>query len=100
MQADKLRLEELFNNLISNAIKFTENGSIIIELAKIDSNFFKISVSDNYISNIVYAANGSDVDSTIINGLPIMLNKELINIDKEKILEEAEICAKNLTSGI
>ena len=52
----------------------------------------------NYISNIVYAAKGNDVESTIINGLPIMINKEFINIDKNKILEEAEICAKNLTT--
>ena len=53
----------------------------------------------NYVSNIIYSANGNDVDTTIIDGIPIMLEKEFMTINTEKILEEAEICAKNLTSN-
>lgn len=53
----------------------------------------------NYVSNIIYSANGNDVDTTIIDGIPIMLEKEFMKIDAGKILEEAEVCAKNLTSN-
>ena len=95
------------NSTINGAASLQrENDLGSIELGKkadiiiLDCNKSHLVPNHSYISNIVYAANGNDVDSTIINGLPIMLNKELINIDKNKILEEAEIVAKNLTSGV
>jgi 5-methylthioadenosine/S-adenosylhomocysteine deaminase len=37
-------------------------------------------------SHIVYAANGSDVDTVLINGKVVMKNRRLLTIDEEKIL--------------
>jgi len=44
----------------------------------------------NIISNIVYAANGSDCHSLIINGQMIMRNRQILTLNEEKILEEVE----------
>jgi len=43
--ADKARVVEILNNLISNAVKYTERGSITIE-NRFDDNFVEISVID------------------------------------------------------
>jgi len=45
IDADDTRLKEIMNNLLTNAIKFTEKGSITIS-AKNSGNFIEISVAD------------------------------------------------------
>ncbi|WP_455141552.1 amidohydrolase [Candidatus Hodarchaeum mangrovi] len=44
----------------------------------------------NVISNIVYAANGSDCHSLIVNGQILMHNRQTLTLNQEKILEEVE----------
>ncbi|UCG03257.1 MAG: amidohydrolase [Candidatus Heimdallarchaeota archaeon] len=44
----------------------------------------------NIISNIVYAANGSDVHSLIVNGKLLMNNRQISTLNETKILEETE----------
>jgi len=53
----------------------------------------------NLVSHAVYAAKGSDVCTTIVNGKPLMLDTEFLTLDLRKTLEDAEKCAKNLTSA-
>ncbi len=50
VQADRLRLGELLNNLVSNAVKYTpnENGTITIDAVK-DKDLITVSVKDNGI---------------------------------------------------
>ncbi len=43
--ADKARIVEVLNNLISNAIKYTENGGVGI-ITRYDDDFVRVSVSD------------------------------------------------------
>lgn len=50
----------------------------------------------NIISHIVYAANGFNVNDVIINGKLIMHNKKFLEIDEEKIYEEAEKAKEEL----
>jgi len=52
----------------------------------------------NLVSHIVYAAHGSDVCTTIVNGKPLMLDHTFLTLDYEKTLETAEKYAKELTS--
>jgi len=52
----------------------------------------------NLVSHIVYAARGSDVCTTIVNGKPIMIDHAFLTLDYEKTLEIAEKYAKELTS--
>jgi 5-methylthioadenosine/S-adenosylhomocysteine deaminase len=40
-------------------------------------------------SHLVFAANGSCVDTTIINGQIVMENRQLTTIDEEQVLREA-----------
>jgi PAS domain S-box-containing protein len=46
---DSVRLRQIFVNLVSNAIKFTENGSIEIEVKEISSERLEITVIDTGI---------------------------------------------------
>lgn len=46
---DVIRLKQIFNNLISNAIKFTTQGEIKIKAEKIAENKFSFSVNDTGI---------------------------------------------------
>jgi signal transduction histidine kinase len=50
VHANKLRLEELINNLVTNAVKYTpkEDGVVIIDAEK-EKNFITVSVKDNGI---------------------------------------------------
>jgi signal transduction histidine kinase len=49
VKVDKLRFEELFDNLVSNAIKYSPNGGIITIDAKEDKDFITISIKDSGI---------------------------------------------------
>ncbi len=49
IQADKLKIHELFDNLISNSIKYSPEKSIIRIKAEESENFVKISIKDNGI---------------------------------------------------
>ena len=44
----------------------------------------------NPISHLVYAANGSDVDTVIVNGKIVMENREVKTIDETWVMKEAE----------
>jgi len=46
VKADKLRLEELFDNLIGNSVKYSPNGGNITIDAKDDGKFVVVSVKD------------------------------------------------------
>jgi 5-methylthioadenosine/S-adenosylhomocysteine deaminase len=50
------------------------------------------------ISHLVYAVRGTDVCTTIVNGTPLMLEKEFLTIDMEKTLENSKKIASELTS--
>jgi len=50
------------------------------------------------ISHLVYAVRGTDVCTTIVNGTPLMLEKEFLTIDVEKTLEHSKKIASELTS--
>ncbi|MEA2113063.1 MAG: amidohydrolase [Patescibacteria group bacterium] len=48
----------------------------------------------NLVSNIVYAAKGSDVETVIINGKIIMENRKIKGVDEKKVLRKIEKIAK------
>ena len=50
------------------------------------------------LSQLVYATKGTDVCTTIVNGRPLMIEKEFLTIDLEKTLEDAQKTAQELTS--
>lgn len=47
-------------------------------------------------ANIVYSANGADVDTVIIDGKLIMQNRKMINIDEKETMKQVKKIAKRL----
>jgi 5-methylthioadenosine/S-adenosylhomocysteine deaminase len=43
----------------------------------------------NIYSHLVYSAGGSEVDTVIINGKLVMENREMLNIDEDEIIDQA-----------
>ena len=79
-----------------------ELGSIEVgkkaDVIMIDLNKPHLTPRHDLVSHLVYAARGSDVSTTIVDGKPLMLNKEFLTMDYEKTMENAERCAKELIS--
>ena len=53
----------------------------------------------NPYSQLVYAARGSDVITTIVNGKILMENRKLITLDVDKIMDDVRALAKEIAAG-
>jgi len=53
-------------------------------------------------SNLVYSASGADVDTTIVDGRILMQGSQLLTLDEDRVLREAERRATSLVerSGV
>jgi 5-methylthioadenosine/S-adenosylhomocysteine deaminase len=51
------------------------------------------------VKNLVYSATSTCVDTVIINGKTVMMERKLLTLDEEKIVEEAEKQAWRLLEG-
>jgi len=98
VKADKLRIEEVINNLLINAVKYTKNKAEIIIDAKENKKFVTISIRDNGIGmtpkqlkdvfNEFYKSDKSRSDFNSIGlGLPIC--KRIIERHGGKIWAES-----------
>lgn len=47
-------------------------------------------------TNIVYSANGADVDSVMIDGNLIMQNRKMINLNEKEVMRQVKKIAKRL----
>ena len=47
-------------------------------------------------ANIVYSANGADVDTAIIDGKLIMQNRKMLNVDEKEVIKQVKKVAKRL----
>ncbi len=50
-----------------------------------DPNLIPIHGKETVVSDLVYSANGYNVDTTIVNGKPLMVNREFKNLNREEI---------------
>jgi len=53
-----------------------------------DPNMIPIHQKETVVSDLVYSANGQNVDTTIVEGKPLMVNRRFTALDPEKIGEE------------
>ncbi|AMD16576.1 N-ethylammeline chlorohydrolase [Methanobrevibacter sp. YE315] len=82
-----------------------EIGSIEVgkkaDIILIDTNSANmVPDSSSLSSNIIYSANGSNVDTTICNGKILMENKKLTVLDEEEIYNKARQAIKELKEAI
>jgi len=49
------------------------------------------------VAQMVYSARGSDVDTVIIDGRPVMENRKMLTVDEETVRNEVERRAEKLT---
>lgn len=98
---DVIRLKQIFNNLISNAIKFTTQGEIKISTEKIAENKFKFSVTDTgmgisekqqpFLFQPFMQADASTSRRFGGTGLGLTICKQLVELMKGEIGVESEI---------
>ncbi|NOX18198.1 MAG: PAS domain S-box protein [Chlorobi bacterium] len=99
--ADQNMIETVLRNLVSNAIKFTnENGAITFE-SECDGNFMKISVADNGMGirkedmeklfRIDSIVSLPDTEKRKGSGLGLILSKEFIEKNSGRFWLESEI---------
>jgi 5-methylthioadenosine/S-adenosylhomocysteine deaminase len=53
-----------------------------------DPNLVPIHRKETVVSDLVYSANGQNVDATIVDGKPLMVNRRFQKLDRDKINEE------------
>jgi 5-methylthioadenosine/S-adenosylhomocysteine deaminase len=53
-----------------------------------DPNLIPIHRKETVVSDLVYAANGQNVDTTIVDGTPLMVNRTFQKLDQDKISEQ------------
>ena len=102
MSADSIVDMAVTNNaaLIKNQFNGLEVG-VIKEGAKADLiivNYHPVTpiTPGNFPWHIIFGFRDSMVDTTIVDGILIMQERELVNIDEEKIFAEAEKSAQNV----
>ena len=47
-------------------------------------------------ANLVYSANGADVESVMIDGKIIMQNRKMVNLDEKEVIRQVKKIAKRL----
>lgn len=82
-----------------------EIGSIEVgkkaDLILIDTNNANmVPDSSKLSSNVIYSANGSNVDTTICNGVILMENKKLTTLDEDEIYQKAREAIDQLKKAI
>lgn len=82
-----------------------EIGSIEVgkkaDIILIDTNSANmVPDSSTLTSNVIYSANGSNVDTTICNGKILMENKKLTVLNEQEIYDKAREAIKNLKEAI
>ena len=104
LNPEVLNANEVFNMATIEGAKALGLDSKIgsIEVGKqadvilVDLNSANLIPTNTISSNLVYAANGSNVSTTICNGQVLMEDKKLVNLDENKIFKEAVNSLKEL----
>ncbi|MFW9853573.1 MAG: amidohydrolase family protein [Candidatus Thorarchaeota archaeon] len=67
-----------------------KNPQPVADLVIMDFHKPHLIPSSNVISNLVYAANGSDTHSLIVNGQLLMYDRRVLTINEEEVLHDLE----------
>ena len=98
VKADKYTVQQIFQNLISNAIKYTRQGSVEVVIFKTDKVFVEIKdtgigMSKDYMEKLFHPFSQEDVGQRREfegNGLGLALVKKYVEINEATIKVESE----------
>ncbi|ASJ11259.1 N-ethylammeline chlorohydrolase [Thermococcus sp. P6] len=62
----------------------------LADIAILNFNQPHLRPMNNVISHMVYSASGNDVETTIVDGRILMLDREVLTLDEERILDRVE----------
>ena len=80
---------------LDNKIGTIEKGKCA-DLILVDLNNIHLCPTNDICTNLVFSANGGDVDSVIVNGKVLLENKNFINIDVDNIMKKIKKSAYDL----
>ena len=69
------------------------------DLIVIDTNKPHLTPMYNPVSHLVYAATGSDVTTSIINGMVVMEDRKLTSLDLKNVMDEVNKIAEEIRAG-
>ncbi|MCL2484475.1 MAG: ATP-binding protein [Endomicrobia bacterium] len=97
---NEFNMEQLFSNLIDNAVKYTETGAITVKAGNLNDDFIKVSVSDtgigipkSQLSRIFerfYVVDKARSKKTGGTGLGLSIVKHILNVNGGDISAESE----------
>ena len=68
----------------------------LADIIILDINTPQFYPSSNLVSALVYSATGTEVETVIVNGEPVMENRKMLTIDADKVYYECEMIADRL----
>jgi 5-methylthioadenosine/S-adenosylhomocysteine deaminase len=83
-------------NKLTGSLEIGKKADIII----IGLNKPHLTPLYNEYSHLVYAANGADVDTVLINGKLVMENRQLLTIDETEVMQKVREIALNIKKSI
>ena len=97
---DSLRLSQVLTNLLSNSVKFTQNGEIKIHISKIDKDRFRFEIKDSGIGmtqeqqdKLFKSFSQADASTTRQyggTGLGLTISKKIVELMNGKIWVESQ----------
>jgi 5-methylthioadenosine/S-adenosylhomocysteine deaminase len=69
------------------------------DLIILDFNQPHLMLTNRIVPKLVYSAHGSDVVTTIIHGQVVMENRQIVTVDEQRVLEDAERISQELVQG-
>ncbi|MFB4163384.1 amidohydrolase [Alteribacillus sp. JSM 102045] len=87
----------------ADALGFTGKGLISpggpADFIMMDASSLHLQPEENIFSHLIYSASGHDVTDVFVSGSQLMKDRELLTLDEEKIIYEANECFKGLKNG-
>ncbi len=77
------------------SIELGKKADLVLVDAR-DPNMIPIHGKETVVSDLVYSANGFNVDTTIVDGKLLMLNRRLLTLDPEKIAAGVDVSLSGL----
>jgi len=101
LTGDSARLQQILVNLVNNAVKFTDEGKIHVQLSKVDDDYWSISVADTgkgipkeEVPHIFETFRQVEGTTTRVHGgfgLGLSIVKQLANLMGGKVSVESEL---------